>query len=64
MNPIRRIREWLLELEIRRIRDEMASALDRKEYKRAYVLLDRLRDAIARRSPAAVRRIELARGLR
>ena len=63
MNLLARLRDWLLERHIRAIRRDMAAALDRKEYKRAYTLLDELREATGRRSPQQVLRMERAAGL-
>jgi hypothetical protein len=63
MNLLARLRDWLLERQIRAIRHAMSSALDRKEYKLAYTLLDELREACGRRSPKQVRRMEQAAGL-
>ena len=64
MNPLQRLRDILLEREIRSTRQALSRALDLKQYRLAGLLFDDLRAAVGRRSPEQVARMERRRGLR
>lgn len=63
MNPIARIRDYLLERRIRRLRQECAAAIQVGRYNFARAVLREMTLAIGERSPAQHDRMARARGL-
>lgn len=64
MNPIARIRDYLLEREIRRLASECSAAVRAGHRNLSRALYRRMVNAILRRSPAQWDRIERSKGLR